>query len=271
VVRDLTQGLDRKGHIVVCNNFFIAPSLFEHLYNRGIYATGTLKEIRIGLPTALLGYSKGEFTQGTLFWRMHDRHYIAMTVWFDSKVVYLLSTLADPVGPWAHALHWRNGIREPIPSTLMQVEYQSHMRGVDVVDQMRRDYSVQFHSHKWWHKVFFFVHDSSLQNSWVHFKNDREGRNIKTSSRLKFYYAIDEHLIEDWLDSPDTYKVDCLQCCDAIHYSYTYRKRRRQCIVCKRKVRFMCPTCGGTYLCLGPYFVKVHSQKKWALRVLRWG
>jgi hypothetical protein len=194
---------------------------------------------------------------------------MAMMVWFDSKVVYLLSTSADPIGPGAHALHWRNGICEPIPSTPMQVEYQSHMRGVDMVDQMRRDYSVQFHLHKWWHKVFFFVHDSSLQNSWMHFKNDREGRNMKIGSRLKFYYAVLEHLIEDWLDPSDTCKVDCLQRRDAIHYSYTYRKRRRHCIVYKRKVRFMCPTCGGVYLCLGPCFVKVHSQKKWALRVLR--
>jgi hypothetical protein len=54
VVRNLTRGLDRKGHMVVCDNFFTASSLYKHLYNWGIYAAGTLKEIRIGVPTTLL-------------------------------------------------------------------------------------------------------------------------------------------------------------------------------------------------------------------------
>ena len=32
VVRDLTVGLDDVGHTIVCDNFFMAPKLFEDLY-----------------------------------------------------------------------------------------------------------------------------------------------------------------------------------------------------------------------------------------------
>lgn len=66
VVRELTVGLDNVGHCVVCDNFFTAPKLFEDLFARGIWATGTVRENRIGLSTSLLGHTRGEHPRGTL-------------------------------------------------------------------------------------------------------------------------------------------------------------------------------------------------------------
>lgn len=98
---------------------------------------------------------------------------MAATTWFDSKPVSFLSTSANPVG-LGIALRWINSERQEMSTTLQEVEYQLHMRGVDLIDQMRRDYSVQFHSQKWWHRFFFFIVDSSLQNAWVLYKADQE-------------------------------------------------------------------------------------------------
>jgi hypothetical protein len=47
------------------------------------------------------------------------------------------------------------------------------MRGVDVVDQMREYYTIQLQSHKWWHKVFLFILDSTLDNSFVLYSEDQ--------------------------------------------------------------------------------------------------
>lgn len=79
-------------------------------------------------------------------WRM------VATCWYDSKLVYILSTLADLMAKGACSMYWVDGIRRAIISMSQHVEYQNHMHSVNVVDQMRTDYSVQFHSHKWWHK-----------------------------------------------------------------------------------------------------------------------
>jgi hypothetical protein len=59
---------------------------------------------------------------------------------------------------------------------------------------------------------------------------------METSSRLKFYYAISKYLIEDWLDPPDMCKVDLHATAGWNPLHYTYKKRRRHCIVCKCKV-----------------------------------
>lgn len=32
-----------------------------------------------------------------------------------------------------------------------KIKYQANIREIDVVDEMRHDYFVHFHSHKWWH------------------------------------------------------------------------------------------------------------------------
>ena len=106
---------------------------------------------------------------------MHSIKQMAATTWYDSKPVSFLSTSADPVGD-AVALRWIKGVEQEIPSTPQQAEYQAHMRGVDLVDQMRGDYTVQFQSNKWWHKLFFFAVDSSIHNAWVCYRADRVAR-----------------------------------------------------------------------------------------------
>lgn len=160
IVRELTVGLDGVGHTVVCDNFFTAPKLFEDLSRRGIRAMGIVQERRIGMPQSLLGHKRGEHPRGTLMWQMHAQRRMVATCWYDSKPVYILSTSANPVGEGAVSMRWIKSIRQLFPSTPQQVEYQFHMRGVNVVDQMRTDYNIQFHSHKWWHKHFFFIVDS---------------------------------------------------------------------------------------------------------------
>lgn len=167
-------------------------------------------------------------------------------------------------------MRWIDGTREAIDSSPQQVEYQTNMRGVDVIDQMRTDYSVPFHSHKWWHKHLFFTVDCWLNNSWVLFKHDRYTRSAPVyMQRLPFHLAVAESLIAPWLDEPETCKVECIRHPGAIHYSSRRPRLRRQCIVCKRKTRFRCTTCAGAHMCLGQCFVKVHTQRKFALRVRR--
>lgn len=145
-----------------------------------------------------------------------------------------------------------------------------HMHGVDIVDQMRTNYNVQFHSHKWWHKHFFFVVDSWLNNAWVLLKHDRLTRHEKVyKAQLPFHMEVAQSLITPWLDQPSTCKVACLNHPIAIHYSSQRPSLRRRCIVCKKKTRFRCNTCGGAHMCVDKCFLKVHTQRRWSLQVTR--
>ena len=46
-------------------------------------------------------------------------------------------------------------------------KYISHMRGVDVANQLQASYSCQSRSHKWWHRIFDFLLDQIEVNMYV--------------------------------------------------------------------------------------------------------
>jgi hypothetical protein len=80
---------------------------------------------------------------------------MACVLWKDKKPVLLLSTHAIRIGypcmP-VPTVPRRNGAeRENIMTLLVYLEYTTHMRGVDVADQLRASYSTQNRTHKWWH------------------------------------------------------------------------------------------------------------------------
>jgi hypothetical protein len=247
---------------VVCDNFFTSPQLFDSLLRRKIYATCTVKGRRIGFPSILCGFKKGEHPRSTLFWATYASRQMATTAWFDAKPVQFLSTSANPTGPVV-AMRWLRGVRERIPTTPQQVEYQEHMGGVDKVDQMRRNYTVQFHSRKWWHKLFLgFVHDSSLQNEWILFSSDCRALWEKWhGGRLAFYYEVALALITPKVTLPHTVGPNNKNP-GALYHSQRHPHLRRICRVCRKRQRWYCRACGFAFICYGPCFVKVHASKK---------
>jgi hypothetical protein len=134
---------------------------------------------------------------------MHSSQQMAATTWFDAKPVSFLSISRNPVGT-AIARRWTQGVQEEISTTPQQVEYQELMKGVDSMDQMRHDYTTQFHSRKWWHKVMFFTVDLSLQNAWVLWCNYRLRHHKNPGSRLGFHYAVAMSLVSPLLHVPRT-------------------------------------------------------------------
>jgi hypothetical protein len=53
VVMNLLRSLEDKGHCVVMDNFFTSVPLFRDLASKGIYAIGTIRSNRIGIPSHL--------------------------------------------------------------------------------------------------------------------------------------------------------------------------------------------------------------------------
>jgi hypothetical protein len=54
MVLGLMVGLEGKGHVLVCDNYFSSIGLFMELYNCDIYGTWTMRSNRVGLPSELL-------------------------------------------------------------------------------------------------------------------------------------------------------------------------------------------------------------------------
>jgi hypothetical protein len=96
VVLNLVDGLDGKGHVVVMDNYFSSIGLFIEMAARGIYATGTMRSNRIGIPEDFKDTKSfnRRATQGQLEWRMHESRGIGSVLWKDKRPVLLISTHA---------------------------------------------------------------------------------------------------------------------------------------------------------------------------------
>jgi hypothetical protein len=141
VVMTLLTGLEEKGHCVVMDNYFCSIPLFEDLAKKGIYATGTVRSNRIGLPSHLKNTRAWKrCDQGHIEWAMHDSRLMSCIMWKDKCPVLLISTHANPIGfpcvPHDEVPHRNGTIREQIPTSPMLLEYTTFMRGVDVADQL---------------------------------------------------------------------------------------------------------------------------------------
>jgi hypothetical protein len=53
VVLGLMVGLEGKGHVLVCDNYFSSIGLFMELHHRDIYVVGTMRSNCMGLPSDL--------------------------------------------------------------------------------------------------------------------------------------------------------------------------------------------------------------------------
>ena len=107
--------------------------------------------------------------RGDIHWRMHASNLLAVVTWFDNKPVSLLSTAFSPIdmNEDVFVRRWHKIVEKPIFSSPILVHYQAHMRGVDVANQLRGYHTVQNKDHKWWHRLFMHIVDTSLVNSWV--------------------------------------------------------------------------------------------------------
>jgi hypothetical protein len=108
IVMKLSRDIEGKEHIIAMDSFFTSVGLFKELAEKAIYATGTLRSNRIGIPSALKNTKA--------FSRVPQ----------DKKLVLLLSTSAIPIGfPYVpvDTVPRQNGaVREAIPTSFMHVE-----------------------------------------------------------------------------------------------------------------------------------------------------
>jgi hypothetical protein len=128
----------------------------------------------------------------------------------------------------------RNGaVREFIGTSPMLREYTTYMRRVDVADQLRASYSSQIRSHKWWHRILWFLIDMTEVNMYIMYMSHvAEGRNPipHPMSHLQFKTALAEALLCNWEHCVDVSNAELTHRPEIHMPSYTHL--RHPCVVC---------------------------------------
>jgi hypothetical protein len=145
----------------------------------------------------------------------------------------------------------RNGAtRDFIPTSLMLREYTTYMRGVDVTDQLRASYSSQTRSHKWWHRIFWFLIDMTLVNMYIMYLSraaERPNPISQPMTHLQFKTALVEALLLRWERRVDVSNAE-LTHRPKIHMP-SHSHLRRPWVVCKtQKPSIYCYQCGFKFM-----------------------
>jgi hypothetical protein len=190
------RGLEGRGHVVITDNFFTSVKLHMELLERRFFATGTVKKVSKGFPPSLARFpNQHRPPRGTLVVKMHRSHRIVAIVWIDSRPVWLLSTATNPIDPMCVAPRWVRRDRVDFPTSPILLEYQAHMRGIDVVDECRMYYTAALQSHKWWHRCLILVLDSSLQNGYILYWEDVSQVGLPLYTRQLWHYNLARGLV----------------------------------------------------------------------------
>jgi hypothetical protein len=259
-VKDLLADLGGRGRIVITDNFFTSVPLYLDLLENGIMATGTLRANRKYVPRSM--YAKKITKKKTLGWvdyRMHEEGKICCMVWKDKQAVQLLSTHAEPIPEEGSKPYvWRKigGKRKKVRTGPMHLQYTRNMRGVDAADQLRGVYSSLTRSHKWWHRIFFYMLDTTVCNMWI-IHSDISFRFLKEPlTHQNFQLQLAKELAARWGGRKHGYSIFSPFTRSA-HGPKSRGKKRGNCRLCGQRTNQWCPGCQG-HICKEPCYWDNH-------------
>ncbi|XP_052261867.1 piggyBac transposable element-derived protein 4-like [Dreissena polymorpha] len=164
VVTDLIGHLNHTNIRVFMDNYYTSPALLTDLHMRGVYACGTVRNNRKGLPTALLPRNvmldKHEFL-------VAQKDELSCCIWQDTKCVMVLSNFHSPNDMGTVNRRSGNPTQQSVEVPKMLADYQKFMKGVDLSDQMIGYHIINHRSRKWWRRLFFHFMMGSALNAYI--------------------------------------------------------------------------------------------------------
>ena len=172
VVNDLIPPYDEnKCYHFYVDNFYTSTNLFLSLYEKKVYACGTLRRGRRNVPDDIMIDNPRRHERGYTCWSMAGP--ILAQSWLDTKPVYFLSTIHQPLhssNALPHQLVVKRrgghrGIEVPCPPLLH--DYNVGMGGVDFNDRQRKFYNLGRRSTRWYRRVYFYLLEVTIHNAYI--------------------------------------------------------------------------------------------------------
>lgn len=172
VVMKLAEPFLKKGRNITTDNFFTSVSLAEKLKSADTSLVGTVNKARKEIPPAV------QQSKATLYdTKLLKKDSVTLTVYQGKakKNVLVMSTLHPSIS----IAETEKKVPEPVQF------YNSTKYGVDVVDQMARQYSTRSGTRRWPVHVFQNILDLSVINSWVCYKEITKSKMSRRNFILK--------------------------------------------------------------------------------------
>jgi hypothetical protein len=267
VVMDLMEGYLDKQHTVIMDNYFTSVPLFLDLLERSTYACGTVRSYRKYLPEKCKEEENREPGESN-YWQSGN---LVATVWQDKRSVRFLSTCCDPEGTDTVTRKRKDHESMLLKCPPVVKIYSKYMGGVDRSDRMVRTYSVSRQSKKWWYRLFYYLLDTALANSYILYT---QSPNHDTLSELDYLKKLAVALIRGVVRGEQVQprpqrkrkREPTPPRLTAGHHWPVLTKKSLLCQQCGRpgskapRSKYMCEAC-EVHLCIDKCFKRYHTQR----------
>jgi hypothetical protein len=154
------------GSQVYCDNLFTSLDLLDHMGDRQLGVTGTMRLNRIhGLPLPSKKDVNKKFERGQL----HAIYSMDTTVvvWKDNQPVYMASN-CDSVEPMGTCQRYSKKEKKyvAVPQPNMILKYNKRMGGVDLLDKGEKSYAITTRVKKWYWPIYTWSLNISMVQAW---------------------------------------------------------------------------------------------------------
>jgi len=243
---------DTRFHNIFFDNFFTSTKLLETLLERGIRATGTVRDNRIGDAKHHLTSSKAlktKASRSSFEYCCNGKVYIAK--WYDNAVVNVASNCYthEPVHLVTRRVKGNSQVSVTQPRLVQR--YNEGMGGVDLMDRLLAAYRPTIRGKKWWWPLFLNVVNVSIVAAWrLHCRVAMQKMDHLTFLRevalclLKAELAQPRHQLGG---GPHTNLPDDVRFDGVGHYRLSCSQGR--CRVCQANTRTKCAKCDARLHC----------------------
>ncbi|XP_043529386.1 piggyBac transposable element-derived protein 4-like [Frieseomelitta varia] len=185
VLMELLQSVLHKGHTLYFDNWCSSPELFITLVNSKTNAIGTVRSNIKNMPRDFVRakVKKGEY-------KVRSCNGILALKWKDKRDVHIISTKHETAEMTEQGKGQFNSTSKP----KCVIEHNKGMVGIDRQDRMLACFPVMRKYTKKYRKVFFYVFDMALFNSYILFKKINTE---KKQSYAEYRIEIAESLLKN--------------------------------------------------------------------------
>lgn len=192
VYRDKNK--ETSGLHVYTDRYYTSPELAAELLKINCNLTGTVMNNRTGMPPGLKLKSKkmkkGEVTS----YRKGDTMVLC---WRDKRVVTMLSTYSKGGKKEMTEVPNKWPDQPPVPKPNVVLDYTKHMGAVDRSDHFISSYQFMRRTKKWYRKIFFWLLEVAVVNSYLLYKNVQGQFGQKAMNHAEFRLSLIEDLVAE--------------------------------------------------------------------------
>ena len=274
VVMHLMHRYLHKGYHLFTDRYYTSVPLVQSLQDAQTTFTGTAQRQRVDLPDEIragMNVHGGEV-------RGFRSDRLMCLIWRNMTKKVPVIVVSTACSAQISTVTSRSGRSEDKPVVIDT--YNKHMNGVDIMDQYGVSYPFVRKTLKWWRKVFFWLLDVSVTNSYVLYRDSVQ----RPLTHVEFRRRLVDSLATRYLSSiPPRPRVgrprkrsrsesDPERLNGRLHL-LGKREQPRECVVCsnpssgeRKRTSFFCKTCTERpSLCPTSCFEAYHTKQHYRL------